>query len=122
MRGVRIARLENQLREEIAMIILQELKDHRLGFVTITHVRLSNDIRSARVAFTCLGDEQERLKSHKALKSSASYIHGLIRKRLRLKVIPKIFFEYDDSINDSIAMEKILDKLKQESSDKNSAS
>ena len=115
MTTTRMARLAHQLQQEIAMIIHQELKDPRLGFVTITRVELSNDLSHAKVLFSCLGSEEERAHSHEALNRSAGFIHGLIKKRFRLKVIPEILFRYDESITDSIALSETLERLKGQS-------
>ncbi|MBI3318997.1 MAG: 30S ribosome-binding factor RbfA [Candidatus Omnitrophica bacterium] len=113
MQQTRIGRLEQQLRQEIATIIHQELKDPRLGFVTITRMELSNDLRHARVLFSCLGGEQERARSQDALDRSARFIYGLLKKRFRLKIIPELLFRYDASIEESIAMSEVLDQITQ---------
>ena len=114
MQGPRIERLAHQFQQEIAMILQREFKDPRLGFVTITRVILSKDVSHAKVLFGCLGDAQERQRSHKALDHSAGYIRGLIKKRFRLKVIPMIQFQYDESIEESIALSEMFEQLKQE--------
>ena len=113
MQTTRTARLAQQLQQEIAMIIHQELKDPRLGFVTITRVDLSKDLTHAKVLFSCLGGEEERARSQEALDHSAGFIHSLIKKRFRLKVIPEFLFRYDESIAASIALSDTLDRLKQ---------
>ena len=104
MRGTRTARVAHQFQQEIAMIIHRELKDPRLGFVTITSVELSKDLSHAKVSFSCLGDAAERASSFEALQHSAGFIHGLLKKRFRLKVIPILAFRYDESIEGSIAL------------------
>ena len=112
MQATRTARLAHQFQQEIAMIIHQELKDPRLGFVTITRVELSNDLSHAKVLFSCLGGEAERARSQDALDCSARFVHGLIKKRFRLKVIPVISFRYDGSIAGTIMLSDTLEKLK----------
>ena len=112
MRGDRTERLAHQLQQEIATIIHQELKDHRLGFVTITRVELSKDLSHAKVFFSCLGGEEERQRSQDALDHGVRFIHGLIKKRFRLKVIPMLAFRYDESIAGSIALSDTLERLK----------
>ncbi|MBI2093206.1 MAG: 30S ribosome-binding factor RbfA [Candidatus Omnitrophica bacterium] len=113
MEDTRTARLANQLRQEIAVIIHQELKDPRLGFVTITRVELSKDLRYAKVGYSCLGDAEQKERSQEALDHAGSFIYGLVKKRLRLRVIPQMVFQYDPSIEGSIAMADALDRLKQ---------
>jgi ribosome-binding factor A len=122
------------MQQEIAAIIQRELKDPRLGFVTITRVELSGDLGYATVWYSCLGsesldsprqrgagsgrvlslskDEQERRRSQEALEHAAGFIHGLIKKRFRLKVIPEVRFRYDASIEGSIEISEMLDQLK----------
>ena len=113
MYTTRTHRLAQQLQQEIAMIIHQELKDPRLGFVTITRAELSKDASHAKVFFSCLGSSQEQALSREALDHSSRFIHGLIKKRFRLKVIPEITFHYDESIAGSITISEALDQLKQ---------
>jgi ribosome-binding factor A len=115
MSTTRLERLTHQFQQEIATIIHQELKDPRLGFVTITRVELSKDLRHAKVWFSCLGGEEERGRSQEALDHSASFIHGLMKKRFRLKVIPELVFRYDTSIAGSIALSETLEQLKKSS-------
>lgn len=114
MPSTRTARLAHQLQQEIAMIIHRELKDPRLGFVTITRVELSNDLAHAKASFSCLGDPQERARCQDALDRSAGFIYGLIKKRLRLKMTPSIVFRYDESIAGAIALAQTLEDLKEE--------
>lgn len=114
MQQGRAERLGQQLQQEIAMIIHQELKDPRLGFITITRVELSKDVRHARVLFSCLGGEEERGKSQQALDRAAYFIHGLIKKRFRIKVIPVLTFHYDPSIEGSIQLSDMFDRINEE--------
>ena len=113
MYGLRTERLAHQFQQEIAMIIQRELKDPRRGFVTITRVQLSKDLSHAKVLFSCLGDAQERQRSQEALDHSSGFIRGLIKKRFRLKIIPVLQFQYDESIEGSIALTETLEQLKQ---------
>ena len=112
MQTNRMERLAHELQQEIATIIHRELKHPGLGFVTITRVELSKDVRHATVGFSCLGSADEREASHEALDSSRRFIEGLIRKRFRLKIIPELTFRYDTSIEESIALSEKFDRLK----------
>ena len=108
----RTTRLVHQLQQEIATIIHQELKDPRLGFVTITRVELSKDLRHAKVLFSCLGGPEERARSQEALDHSTRFVYGLLKKRLRLKIIPELVFRYDESIAGSITLSETFERLK----------
>ena len=110
--GTRVERLAQQFQQEIATIIHRELKDPRLGFVTITRVELSKDLRHAKVYFSCLGEAAERHRSQEALDHSAAFVYGLVKKRFRLKAIPGIEFRYDASIEDSVSLAETFDRLK----------
>ena len=111
MRENRTQRVADQFQQEIVTIIHQELKHPGVGFVTITRVELSKDLRHAKVFFSCLGSPQELEQSREALEESAYFIRGLLMKRFRLKVIPALIFKYDESIIGSIAISKKLDEL-----------
>jgi len=112
MFNVRRGRLGHQLQQEIAAIIQRELKDPRLGFVTITKVELSSDLSHAKVGYSCLGGAQERTRSQEALDHATGFIRGLVKKRLRLKIIPEIVFRYDETIIQAIELSAKLDQLK----------
>ena len=112
MYSTRSMRLAHQLQQEIALIIHRELKDPRLGFVTITRVELSRDLAHAKVSFSCLGDAEERERCQEALDHSTGFIYGLIKKRLRLKITPTLLFRYDESIAGSITLAQTLEQLK----------
>lgn len=105
-------RLSHQLQREIATIVQRELKDPRLGFVTITKVELSSDLSHAKVAFSCLGGDEERTRSQEALDRASGFIRGLVKKRLRLKIIPEIVFRYDETIAQAVDLTAKLDRLK----------
>ena len=111
MANPRHERLTNQLQQEIALIIQRELKDHRLGFVTITRVALSRDGSHAKVGFSCLGSAEERARSQDALDDSVRFVRGLLMRRLRLKIIPEIVFRFDESIAQAIELDAKLDQL-----------
>ena len=111
MPGIRHDRLSRQLQQEIALIVQRELKDPQLGFATITRVVLSSDLSYARVGFSCLGDAQARQHTQAALDRSAGFIRGLITKRFRLKIIPTVIFQYDDTVAQAIALSAALDEL-----------
>ena len=117
MQSTRMARLAGQLQQEIATLIPRELKHPGLGFVTITRVELSKDVRYAKVFYSCLGKPEERERSQEALNHSSGYIHGLLKKRFRLKVIPDLTFRYDPSIEGSIELLEVFERMKRESQD-----
>ncbi len=112
----RMERLNEQVQQEIALIIHRDVKDPRLGFVTITGTVLSRDLSHARVAYSCLGDEQERERSQEGLDNSAKYIRELLKKRLRLKTIPALTFHFDESIAHSVEMADVFERIRRQES------
>lgn len=108
----RTQRLAQEFQQEIALIVQRELKDPHMGFITITRVELSKDLAYAKVFFSCMGDEHERERSQETLGRSGRYIHGLLKKRFRLKMIPRLQFRYDESIAGVIALGEAFEKLK----------
>ena len=112
MQSVRHQRVSQQLQEEIASIVQFELKDPGVGFITITKVELSSDLSHAKVGFSCLGDEAQRELTQAALDRAAGYIRGLVKKRMRLKIIPVLVFRFDEAVMRSIDMAAKLDELK----------
>jgi ribosome-binding factor A len=109
MSGHRAVQVGAQVREEIMQIIRRDLKDPRIGFVSITEVRMSPDLRSARVRVSVLGDEDEARATLAGLKSASGLIrHQLGRRLENLKFSPDLRFELDPSIEYSVRISKTL--------------
>lgn len=104
-------RLGDQLRAELAQIILRELKDPRLGFVTVTEVRMSGDLKHARVYVSVYGTEGEESKSLEALDNAAGFLKRVIGERLRLRYVPELRFVLDDTLKRSARIDALLDDL-----------
>jgi ribosome-binding factor A len=113
----RTERLEAMLQEKIAIIVLERLNDPRLGFLTITGVRLSKDKRHAKVLFTVLGTASQRRLSERALHDAAKHIQEVLAPGMRLRNMPELRFVYDDSIEKEAKMLDILDKLAEKRGD-----
>jgi len=115
MEGRRVGRIEEQLRIELSEIIEREIADPRIGLVTVTAVKVSPDLRHARVFVSVLGDEQQRKKTMQGLSSAATYARRSLSQRLHhLRRIPELTFAYDDSIETGSRIEELLDKIKPE--------
>jgi len=106
-------KLAHALKREISSIIHEELKDPRLGFVTITEVELTFDFRYAKVFFSVLGKEREYKKTKDALNSALGFIRRLIAQRIRLRFAPEIVFKEDRSCEYGFKIEKILNEIKE---------
>jgi len=106
--GRRPERLAGEVREEIARMIAFELKDPRLGFVTVTRVELAHDLRYARVHVGVLGSEAEREKTLTALRSAAGFIRRELGRRLRIHHSPEVDFRYDKGIDATDRVARLL--------------
>jgi ribosome-binding factor A len=114
----RSQRVSDLLREEIADIIIYRLKDPRIGFITVTGVDVTDDIKIARVYVSVFHDE-ERKTTLEILNAAKSFIRSELSKRLRMKFIPSIEFKLDTSIEYGNRIEKLL-KESQEKGDSSS--
>jgi ribosome-binding factor A len=104
----RSERLAEEIREEVARMISTELKDPRLGFVTVIRVELAQDLGYARVHVGVLGDEKEREKSLVALRSAAGFVRREFGRRLRIHHTPEIDFRYDKGLDATDRVARLL--------------
>lgn len=112
MSGHRAVQVGAQIREEIMQIIHRDLKDPRIGFVSITEVRMSPDLRSARVRVSVLGDEKEGRTTLAGLRSASGLIrHELGRRLQNLRFSPELRFEIDPSIEYSVRISRTLREI-----------
>jgi len=115
MQSRRIDRIEEQLRIELSEIIEREIQDPRVGLTTVTGVKVSPDLRHARIFVTVLGDEAQRKKALEGLRSAASFVRRSLSKRLHhMRRIPEVTFDYDEVVEKGIRIEELLDKIKHE--------
>jgi ribosome-binding factor A len=105
----RMRRVNEALREVIASAIAGELEDPRIGFVTVTSVDTSPDLRSARVFVSVLGSEAERTDTLAALTSSHGVVQGAIAREMRLKRTPTLTFAYDDTPERGVRLSRLLE-------------
>lgn len=98
--------------EEISWLIKRELKDPRIGFVTLTRVDVSKDLRHAKVFVSIMGEEEERNSSIQGLKSAVGFIKMRLGKKLRLKNLPDIDFLLDTSLDKVKRIDKLIKDLK----------
>lgn len=104
----RVERVADAIREVIAELLLRDIKDPRVGMATITGVKLTPDLRHARVYFSVIGDEAARARTLAGLRSASGFIHNQIGKRLRLRVSPEVVFEIDPSFEHAERVSQLL--------------
>jgi len=108
----RLQRVTEGIKKEIGKIIQEELNDPRIGFVTITRVELSRDLRFAKVYFSLLGTEKQLRDTQVGISRSASFVRKLLGQRMKLRYTPQIVFKLDESIGYSIHISGVMEKLK----------
>ncbi|MBI5238427.1 MAG: 30S ribosome-binding factor RbfA [Deltaproteobacteria bacterium] len=112
-RGRRPERVADVIKEEIAIMVMHgEIKDPRIGFVTITHVKLSPDMKDAKVYFSQIGSSGDKDESRQGLQSASGYIRRSLAKRLSLRHIPAISFHFDDSLEYAERIENVIRDIK----------
>ena len=107
-------RVQEALRQEISKIVLDEIKDPRLGFITITKVELTKDLRYAKIYFSVLGEMKEKNLALKGLNSAKGYIRSLIADRIKLRFVPDIVFKIDESMEHTKEIYELLERIKKE--------
>jgi ribosome-binding factor A len=109
MQAGRMPRVDEAVREVLSAVITQELKDPRVGFVTVTGVDTSPDLRHATVYVSVLGDDDQREDSLDGLRSAHGFLQARVASELRLKNTPTITFAYDDSVDRGLRISELLD-------------
>ena len=103
--------MQDFLREEISMIIQREIKDPGLGFITIIDVKMTEDLKYAKVYYSVFGSEEEKERTAQALKRATSYIKHLLGDKMRMKYMPDIAFAYDTDQERAARIDEILKKV-----------
>ncbi len=114
MKNIRVNRVGEQIKKEISDILQRELKDPRIGFVTVTAVDMSGDLSQAKIFISVLGSEEQKEGSLKAIASASGYIRSEIGKRIRLRHTPELIFTFDASIDYGYKIEKLFKEINQD--------
>lgn len=109
MSSGRIRRVDEAVRAVLSDALAQDLKDPRIGFVTLTAVKTSPDLRHARVFVSVLGDEEAREATLAGLRSAHGYLQRRVAGELRIKHTPTLAFEYDETIDRGMRISELLD-------------
>ncbi len=111
----RTQRLDVQIRHELMELLQREMKDPRLGFVTITRVETARDLSSARVWASVLGSDEEREQTMRALSAAAPWLRHKLAERLEIRTVPQLLLRRDDSIEAGDRVLRLLRQLEDES-------
>lgn len=117
MSSQRPGRVQEAIRQEISKIVQAEMKDPRIGFITITKVELTDDLRFARIYFSILGEGKDKKLALSGLNSAKGYLKGLLADRIKLRYMPDIAFAIDESLEHTKHIYDILDQIKKERKD-----
>ena len=112
MSQLRVEKVQELMKQEISQIILQELKDPRIGFVTVTSVECTGDLREAKIYVSLMGSEQQVKDCWAGLTSSLGFIRREIGKRIRLRFTPELSFALDKALDYSAHIQELLIKIK----------
>ena len=104
-------RVDEAVRAVLSDAIAKDLKDPRVGFVTVTGVKTSPDLRHARVYVSVLGDDRARAASLDGLRSAHGFLQGVLGVELKLKHTPALTFEYDESVDRGMRITELLDRV-----------
>jgi ribosome-binding factor A len=113
----RMRRVNESVRQVLSEALL-ELKDPRIGFVTVTGIETSRDLRQARVFVSVLGGDRKRERSMAGLEAAHGVLQARISRELRLKRTPQLRFEYDPSVEHGVRMSRLIDDLAPDADDR----
>ena len=99
------------IKEEISRMLIREIKDPRIGFVTITRVKVSKDLRFVKVYFSVLGDQSAREDSLRGLNSATGFMRRELGRRLRLRYVPDIVFSFDPSLEHMGRLAELIQEI-----------
>jgi ribosome-binding factor A len=105
----RASRVADQIQRELAQLLRIELKDPRVGMITVTGVEVSSDLSHAKVFFTTLGDDAQLQDTLEGLRHSTSFLRAQISHRLSLRVVPELHFEYDETVARGARISYLID-------------
>ncbi len=114
MSGYRLNQMQARIKLVISHLIQNEIKDPRLGFVSVTDVRLTRDLAQCKVYISVLGSDEQKKESLTALKSASGYLRKEMSRRANLRRAPELIFEYDDSMEYGARINKLLKKVEKD--------
>jgi ribosome-binding factor A len=110
----RVDRVGHLIQMELSQLIVTKLRDPRLGFITITHVSVAPDLKNAIVFYSALGDPKVRASAQTALEHAAGFLQKQIALAIKIRYTPKLRFQYDDSLDQGMAVDRVLREIKKE--------
>ncbi|MDR7865504.1 MAG: 30S ribosome-binding factor RbfA [Sporomusaceae bacterium] len=118
MGQLRTEKVQEFIKQELSKIILTELKDPRIGFVTVTRVDVTGDLRSAKAYVSLMGSAEEKTATWQALQKAVGHLRSEIGKRIKLRFSPELSLHIDESLEYGAHINELLAKLKREEADR----
>ena len=122
MGQLRIDKVQEFIKQEISQIIQKDIKDPRVGFVTVTDVEMTRDLRHAKIFLSLMGSDEQKKATWEALNRALGFMRSEIGKRIRLRCTPELSLHLDKSLDYSNHIQKLLLQLEKDGSDNRGAS
>ena len=113
----RADRVSDLIKAELSDILLREVRDPRIGSITITDVKLTDDLKSAKIYFVRMGDDSRRSEAEEGLQKAAGFLRRELGRRIQLRFVPSISFIYDRSFEYGDRIDKLLSDVRREDSE-----
>ena len=122
MGQLRIDKVQEFIKQEVSQIIQKDIKDPRVGFVTVTDVEMTKDLRHAKIFLSLMGSDEQKKATWEALNRALGFMRSEIGKRIRLRCTPELSLHLDKSLDYSNHIQKLLLQLEKDGTDKGEAS
>jgi ribosome-binding factor A len=113
----RSEKVAEAIQKIVSELLVRGLKDPRIGFVTITGVKMTDDLSMAKIYFSVVGSEEDKKHTQAGLQSASGYIRKEVGSHLKLRHVPEIHFRFDDSLERANNIERLLRQISEESND-----
>jgi len=110
----RTVRLGEQIRQDLTELLVREVRDPGIGFITLTRVRVTDDLQQARVFYTTLGEAADAEKTARALERATPYLRRALAARLHLRRVPELTFAVDAALANQARVEELLEQIKRD--------
>ncbi|MDR3592199.1 MAG: 30S ribosome-binding factor RbfA [Negativicutes bacterium] len=114
MGQLRAEKVQEFIKQELSKVILTELKDPRIGFITVTKVEVTGDLRSAKVFISLMGSDEEKAATWQALQRAVGFLRTEIGRRINLRFAPELSLHLDETLEYSARIQELLTKIKAE--------
>ena len=105
----RLGKIADQIQKDLAELIRAELKDPRVGMITLTSVEMSSDHHYAKIFFTTLGEEEAIARAEAGLRHASGFLRSELARGLKLRIVPELKFVYDASVERGVRLSKLID-------------